>query len=436
MTSPVRDFYEGYKMISNNAEFNSLILYRSLLDDELVNLVCQIIDYDRTADQSGFEDIFYRISHRLLEYSRMHGSQGDVWQAYFFDLMLEDENPFSLECELSGDEINPQLRGMARHDLDILRNLYSLKWSDIGKSVSIPLTCNYPCFKGLIPCDPARLEAKGKLFGSAGVSDPEAMLAALESYYRQFGCGLLGRYSAFRWDGGLRPITHPDPVTMDKIIGYDYQKQILLDNTSAFVEGKPANNVLLYGAKGTGKSSSVKALLNRFAEQGLRMVEISRRQLADIHKITDQLRYRCHRFIIFIDDLSFEDFEVDYKYIKASMEGSLEVRPQNILFYVTSNRRHLIRENWNDRQRGEDEVFPPDSQQEKLSFADRFGISLAYLSPDQELYLRMVTEMAENEGIKMDLQELRGKAIQWELSHHGRSGRSARQFIDDLLGRL
>jgi predicted AAA+ superfamily ATPase len=165
------------------------------------------------------------------------------------------------------------------------------------------------------------------------------------------------------------------------------------------------------------------------------MVEITRRQLADIHEITDQLRYRNYRFILFIDDLSFEDFEVDYKYIKASMEGSLETRPRNILFYVTSNRRHLVRENWSDRQSAGEEVFPPDSQQEKLSFADRFGISLVYLSPDQELYLQMVTEMAEKEGIPMETEELRNQATQWELSHHGRSGRSARQFIDDLLGR-
>ncbi|HRW11847.1 MAG TPA: ATP-binding protein, partial [Syntrophomonas sp.] len=258
---------------------------------------------------------------------------------------------------------------------------------------------------------------------------------ALELYYRQFGCGQLGHFSAFRWDNGLQPIAHPDPITWDGIIGYDYQKKVLLDNTRAFMEGRPANNILLYGAKGTGKSSSVKALLHIFAEQGLRMVEITRRQLADIHEITDQLRYRNYRFILFIDDLSFEDFEVDYKYIKASMEGSLETRPRNILFYVTSNRRHLVRENWSDRQSAGEEVFPPDSQQEKLSFADRFGISLVYLSPDQELYLQMVTEMAEKEGIPMETEELRNQAIQWELSHHGRSGRSARQFIDDLLGR-
>lgn len=422
-------------MIGKRAELNRILLYRSLLDDELVNLVCQMLDCDSAANRFKFEECFYIISSRLIKYSRLHGSQGDVWQSYFIDLLLQDENPFSLGCECSGADVDPQLRIMALNDLVNLKDLFHLNWLNVCKSNFIRFDCNYPHFEGLIPIDSARWQAKSKLLGLAG-HGPEAILAALEKYYSQFGCGQLGRFNAFRWDGGLQPIAHPDPITLDMIIGYDYQKKILLNNTRAFVAGRPANNILLYGAKGTGKSSSVKALLNLFAEQGLRMVEITRRQLADMHKITSQLRYRRHRFIFFIDDLSFEDFEVDYKYIKASMEGGLEARPQNIIFYVTSNRRHLVKETWSDRQRGEEEVFPPDSQQEKLSFADRFGISLAYLLPDQELYLQMVAEMAENEGIKMDAEDLRNKAIQWELSHHGRSGRSARQFIDDLLGSL
>lgn len=418
-------------MFNKHAEFHQLILYRGLLDNRLTGLVCQIIDDDSRAPIA--QNIYYEVSHELLEYSRMHGSQGDIWQSYFLDLMLNDENPFSLACERSGNVIDPELRRLAQHDLRILQGLYSLDWPEIGKSWGISMPGSYPYFVPLVPRGQARTGAKGKLLSLAGEPDIEPILAELETYYREFGCGKLGRYNAFRWDSGLQPITHPDPITMDTIIGYDYQKQILLENTRAFVVGKPANNVLLYGAKGTGKSSSVKALLNQFADQGLRMVELNRRQLADIYKVTDYLRHRKHRFIFFIDDLSFEDFEVDYKYIKASMEGSLEVRPENILFYVTSNRRHLIRENWNDRQRNDDEVFPPDSQQEKLSFADRFGISLAYLSPDQELYLKIVAEMAEKEGIMMAPEDLRSKAIQWELNHHGRSGRSARQFIDDLL---
>lgn len=425
-------------MINKNkcTELNRILLYRNLVNDELINLVCQMLDYEGAANKVKFEEYFYTISYKLIEYSRLYGSQGDVWQTYFIDLLLLDENPFSLGCERRSDDIDPQLRKMAWHDLENMKDLISLNWLNICKSAFIRLDCGYPYFQGMIPHDQARQEAKDKLLRLVGQPYPEAILEALESYYRQFGCGQLGRFSAFRWDNGLQPIAHPDPITMDMIIGYEYQKKVLLENTRAFVEGRPANNILLYGAKGTGKSSSVKALLHSFAEQGLRMVEITRRQLADINKITAQLRYRNYRFIIFIDDLSFEDFEVDYKYIKASMEGSLEARAQNILFYVTSNRRHLVRENWSDRQHGEEEVFPPDSQQEKLSFADRFGISLAYLSPDQELYLQIVREMAEKEEISMEREELRNKAIQWELSHHGRSGRSARQFIDDLLGRL
>jgi predicted AAA+ superfamily ATPase len=420
-------------MAGKHTDFDQLILYRGLLEDRLTGLVCQLLDSENIADEPMAEKIYCQISHELLEYSRIHGSQGDIWQTYFVDLMLEDENPFSLECERSGDVMDPELRRLALHDLRILQELYSLDWSELGLAWGINMPGRIPHFTPLIPRGQARLEAKAMLLSLARKADLEPMLQALEIYYREFGCGKLGRYNAFRWDGGLQPITHPDPITIDTIIGYDYQKQVLLDNTRAFVGGKTANNVLLYGAKGTGKSSSVKALLNQFADQGLRMVELNRRQLADIYKVTDSLRHRKYRFIFFIDDLSFEDFEVDYKYIKASMEGSLEVRPQNILFYVTSNRRHLIRENWSDRQRSEEEVFPPDSQQEKLSFADRFGISLAYLPPDQELYLKIVADLAEKEGITMATDALRRSAIQWELNHHGRSGRSARQFIDDLV---
>lgn len=420
-------------MIAKRTEPNRIILYRSLLENELINLVCQMLDCEGAANRVKFEEYFYRISYQLIEYSRLYGSQGDVWQTYFFDLLLLDENPFSLECERS-DEVDPQLCRMAGHDLQNLRGLFSLNWLEICKSSFVRLDCSYPYFAGLTPVDYARQEAKNQIISMAAQPDTMAMLEALKSYYRRFGCGQLGRFNAFRWDNGLQPIAHPDPITMDMIIGYDYQKKVLQENTRAFVAGRPANNILLYGAKGTGKSSSIKALLHSFAEQGLRMVEVTRHQLRDINRITAQLRQRNYRFIVFIDDLSFEDFEVDYKHIKASLEGSLEARAQNVLFYVTSNRRHLVRENWSDRQLGEEEVFPGDSQQEKLSFADRFGISLAYLSPNQELYLQMVQEMAAQEGILMEPEELRNKAIQWELSHHGRSGRSARQFVDDLLG--
>lgn len=418
-----------------HAPFNRLIIYRNLLENRIFKLVSQILTSDST-HLSIAEDIFYEASHDLLKYSYQHGTQGDIWQSYLFDLLLESENPFSLTCERSPKALDPELRKLVLHDLQILQSLYRLEWFKLGRSKGINLSFDHPVFLPLFPRTMARSEAKSQILNLADNSNTEEMLKALENYYRKFGCGRLGRYYAFRWDNGLQEITHPDPVSFDDIIGYDYQKKILLGNTRSFIEGKPANNVLLYGEKGTGKSSSVKALLNIFADQGLRMIELNRNHLKDIYKITDYLRHRNYYFIFFIDDLSFEDFEVDYKYIKASMEGSLEEHPKNLLFYVTSNRRHLIQENWNDRQRGDEEVFVADSHQEKLSFADRFGISLTYLSPDQELYLEIVTELAQKEGINMDSEELRRKAIQWELNHHGRSGRTARQFIDDLLAHI
>lgn len=245
----------------------------------------------------------------------------------------------------------------------------------------------------------------------------------------------MAQYVAFRWDDGLQGIPQPDAVSFNDLVGYTYQKKILIENTRFFVKGKKANNILLYGEKGTGKSSSVKALLDAFSAQGLRMIELSKAQLSDFSRIVQSIRERTHRFIIFIDDLSFEDFEVDYKYLKANLEGSLETRADNVLVYVTSNRRHLIKESWSDRKGSNDEVHVADTQQEKLSFADRFGISIQYYSPNQEQYLEIVNELAKKNGLEMPVEELRKLAIQWELNHNGRSGRTAQQFITYLCGK-
>ena len=203
------------------------------------------------------------------------------------------------------------------------------------------------------------------------------------------------------------------------------------------MDGKRANNCLLYGDAGTGKSSSVKAVLNRFYPDGLRMIEIYKHQFVYLSEILSQIKNRNYRFIIYMDDLSFEEFETEYKYLKAVIEGGLEVRPENVLIYATSNRRHLIRELWSDRTDMEhnQDVHHSDTMQEKLSLADRFGITIGYFAPDQNEYFDIVSGIAgEYPELKLDEEELHNEARKWEIANGGRSGRVARQFVDYLLG--
>ncbi|MBP7255010.1 MAG: ATP-binding protein, partial [Negativicutes bacterium] len=262
---------------------------------------------------------------------------------------------------------------------------------------------------------------------------PESLSQILIEHYQTYGIGDLSNYKAFRWDKEktLLGIKNFDKITFNDLVGYERQKNILLANTLAFVNKKPANNVLLIGSRGTGKSSSVKALANLYFTEGLRLLEISKAQLCQLPEIMDYLRNTNKRFIIFLDDLSFEDYEVEYKYLKSIIEGGVEAKPDNVLIYATSNRRHLIKETWDDRPE-HNEIHTNDSINEKISLSDRFGITLTYLSPNQEEYLDIVFALAKKHNIVTS--DLRQEALKWEMSHSGRSGRVAKQFIDNLLG--
>ena len=262
---------------------------------------------------------------------------------------------------------------------------------------------------------------------------PESLSQILIEHYQTYGIGDLSNYKAFRWDKEktLLGIKNFDKITFNDLVGYERQKNILLANTLAFVNKKPANNVLLIGSRGTGKSSSVKALANLYFTEGLSLLEISKAQLCQLPEIMDYLRNTNKRFIIFLDDLSFEDYEVEYKYLKSIIEGGVEAKPDNVLIYATSNRRHLIKETWDDRPE-HNEIHTNDSINEKISLSDRFGITLTYLSPNQEEYLDIVFALAKKHNIVTS--DLRQEALKWEMSHSGRSGRVAKQFIDNLLG--
>ena len=260
-------------------------------------------------------------------------------------------------------------------------------------------------------------------------------------FYRRFGVGKLGLHKAFRVAHDTQgvhivPITNIAHVNLDDLVGYESAKQKLIENTEAFLSGKTSNNCLLFGDAGTGKSSSIKAILNKYYEQGLRIIEVYKHQFQDLNDVISQIKNRNYKFIIYMDDLSFEDFEVEYKYLKAVIEGGLERKPKNVLIYATSNRRHLIKENFSDREGWSDNIHKTDTVQEKLSLSARFGVTIYFGSPDKKQFENIVKVLAERSGIDIPEKELLAEANRWELSHGGLSGRTAQQFVDYLQGRL
>ena len=256
--------------------------------------------------------------------------------------------------------------------------------------------------------------------------------------YRKKGCGQFALGRAFHWEKGqLTQVKHSDPIDQRDMIGYEFQRNAVVENTRVMLSGKPTNNVLLYGDSGTGKSTTIKAIINEYYDQGLRMIEIYKHQFQDLSQVISQIKNRNYRFIIYMDDLSFEEFETEYKYLKAVIEGGLEIKPDNVLIYATSNRRHLIRETWTDRTDLENNngMHKSDTMQEKLSLVNRFGVTINYSKPSQKEYFQIVVGLAEKNGIHMTEEELCAEANKWELSHGGISGRTAQQFINYLAGK-
>ena len=272
--------------------------------------------------------------------------------------------------------------------------------------------------------------------------DEHEFFQVVTDFYKAYGVGMFGLNKAFRIEektGGditFRAINNMDKVALSDLVGYEIQKKKLVDNTEAFVHGRKANNVLLFGDSGTGKSTSIKAIVNQYYDQGLRMIEIYKHQFKDLSNVIAQIKNRNYRFIIYMDDLSFEEFEVEYKFLKAVIEGGVETKPENILIYATSNRRHLIKETWSDRDdvKNENGMHKSDTMEEKLSLVNRFGVTINYSKPTQKEYFNIVIQLARKEGITLSDEVLQKEANKWELSHGGISGRTAQQFVNYLMG--
>ncbi len=364
----------------------------------------------------------------------------DAWRSHLVGRLLDDENLFSLTAERR--ELAPNLVEQTRRDLATLQALFDLDAEAllglVEEAVSELEGVWTPWRDPEADAEPPRGDEHRRALARklAAVENWGGLAETLAEHYATHGAGTFGRYRAFRWDnGGLRPVPRPDPARLSGLIGYEKEREPLIRNTERLLAGLPSHHALLYGLPGTGKSSTVKAVLNEYADRGLRLVELAKEDLRELPTVLETLRGRGPRFILFVDDLSFEEHEVEYKALKALLEGSVEEPPENVRLYATSNRRNLIRERFSDREEGDD-VHARDTMQEKLSLAARFGLRLTFPSPDQKRYLEIVSGLARERGIKTPGEELREKALLWDRWHAGRSGRTARQFVDELEAEL
>lgn len=429
------------------SEISKLIVYKDISNDSLISGLSEIF---RKFEGKNFNseqlvsDIYSQI-HRLLEISTEYGFDDNLWQSYLAFMIATTETPFSMVCELSGAS-EGSVNSLATHDFKLFKKLFNYDFSDIEYALSIDCfstICSYKAVKKDSRKYNESVSVKVRNLRDAirDASDEDEIFLAVTEFYRQYGVGALGLNKAFRLkevSSELEPISNTQEVYLDDLIGYEIQKKTLVENTEAFVSGRKANNVLLFGDSGTGKSTSIKAILNEYYDQGLRVIEIYKHQFKYLSNIIASVKNRNYRFIIYMDDLSFEDFEIEYKYLKAVIEGGLEITPENILIYATSNRRHLIKENWSDREDvvTQGGLHQSDSMEEKLSLVNRFGITINYSKPSRSEYLEIVRKLAEKHPeIAMSEDELAAEANKWELWHGGISGRTAQQFINYLLGK-
>lgn len=443
----MEDYYSGIPSI------RSICIYKNIVKDNVVRSFIRL--HERLKETDSPEKIIGSYSQflgRLIDKTELSEGRivGDAWKNHIMGLILEDENTFTRKAEfLAFSEISPGLVELAKHDLKAMQKAFDVSLLDISSAVGHSLkkkSWGFLIPNSAGPFRPLDTGNEDDAFSAAKddfalASDWGECLSLLAGYARSCGCGIYGRYLAFRWvpGKGLAGIPNPDPVKLGDLISYERQREEVTANTRRFVQGYSANNVLLYGDRGTGKSSTVKALIHEFGKGGLRLVEVSRESFRDFPEILSLLSTRSQRFIIFIDDLSFEEFETEYKSLKAVLEGGIQAQPENVLIYATSNRKHLIKETFEDRTspgvKRNGDVHPGDGLEEKISLADRFGLVVNFLRPDQRTYLTIVEGLAKKEGISLSVEELHSLALKWEMLHNGRSGRTAKQFIQDLIGR-
>ena len=427
-------------------EVAKLIIYGNHEDTILMKMsdIFKKFDRDEETPDKLISDIYEQIK-RILEVATDYGFDKNLWHNYLTFYLITNENPFSLTCEKVGAN-DGSVNEFAKNDFKVFMNLFNYDFRPIEAALGINCFSLISDYKAIV---------KKELMYNKNVSEKvQALSLKLETakdeneffnyvtdFYKAYGVGMFGLNKAFRVIGGdngvtFTPINNMDKVMLDDLIGYEIQKKKLVENTEAFVQGRKANNALLFGDSGTGKSTSIKAIVNEYYDQGLRMIEIYKHQFKDLSNVIASIKNRNYKFIIYMDDLSFEEFEIEYKFLKAVIEGGVETKPDNILIYATSNRRHLIKETWNDRNDMESNngLHRSDTIEEKLSLVNRFGCQISYSKPSQKEFFDIVIGLARKNNVKMTDEELMAEANKWELSHGGISGRTAQQFINHLMG--
>lgn len=420
-----------------------LIVYKEFADGDILRDVVWLMEHYRSGDGRA-RPLFYKCMHGLSEQAADHGFYGNLWHCYLTNLLVNNENSYSLACEMRG-EVEGSVGELVLHDIAIFKEFFDYDFTEMMEVLKAPefaeiLNYQAPSLDSKIYNRRIRDRICTLAQHFVQNETAAAMKATLTQFYREYGVGNLGLHKAFRVEHGengamIVPIRNIMHVYLDDLVGYDLAKKKLRENTEAFVAGRKANNCLLFGDAGTGKSSCVKAIANEYYERGLRIIELYKHQFQDLNAVIAQIKNRNYKFIIYMDDLSFEDFEVEYKYLKALIEGGLEKKPGNVLIYATSNRRHLIRENYSDKEdRRTEDMHAGDTVQEKLSLAYRFGVNIFFGAPDKKQFQEIVIALAARNGLKVPEEDLLLLANKWELSHGGLSGRTAQQFIDFLLG--
>ena len=430
-------------------ETSRLLLFSDLGENAILFELSDIFKdfHENRSDEASLIRRIYTQVKRILDLATTYGFDRNLWQNYLTFLLITNENSFTLTAERKGAG-EGSVNHFAKNDFRIFRKLFHFDFSEIEAALGIDCFSTLTDYRAVPKAEKnyyRSVSEKVKALSEklAEAKDEHEFFDLVTEFYRLYGVGMFGLNRAFRIRNNgngveFLPINNTDKIMLSDMVGYELQKKSLTENTEAFLRGIPANNVLLYGDAGTGKSSSVKALINEYYDSGLRMIEIYKHQFRDLSEIIATVKNRNYRFIIFIDDLSFEDNELEYKFLKAVIEGGVETRPDNILIYATSNRRHLIKETWNDRNdmEYEGDLHRSDTMEEKLSLAARFGVAINFNAPSRQLFHDIVRELAKRRpNIRIDEAELIALANRWELRHGGISGRTAQQFINYIEGR-
>ncbi|MBQ9750687.1 MAG: ATP-binding protein [Clostridia bacterium] len=431
-------------------EISKFILYRDSLNGTILSELGRVFeDFDNNnVTDDNLRTRIYAQVRRLLELATKYGFDNNLWHNYLTFLIITDENPFSLTYEKAGVQ-EGTVNGFAINDFSVFKALFDFDFSTIEKALGIncfSVLSNYRAIEKREQIYNKNVSEKVRALSSRieKAAGGKEIFEVVAEFYKDFGVGMFGLNKAFRIETDehcismkFRPITNMQAVHLDDLIGYEPQKKALIENTEAFVCGKAANNLLLYGDSGTGKSTSIKAIVNQYYDRGLRMIEIYKHQFGCLSRVISEIKNRNYRFIIYMDDLSFEESEIEYKYLKAIIEGGVETKPDNVLIYATSNRRHLIKETFNDRNdmSTKNDIHRSETIEEKLSLVNRFGVSIGFFKPTRPEFDAMVLALAARHSeITMDKDQIVAEAHKWEMLGGGISGRTAQQFINHLCG--